>query len=116
MQMIVDSAATLEKDTYVFLLTDGYSWDGASYLAINHQIDRLNRERKTSVNLIILGFDIEDEEVVQDCQNMCTLTKSSSFVEVTEETVDAVFASVIATVNPLSLTDPVLQGLTMEKF
>ena len=116
MQMVVDSCETMEKDSYILLLTDGYSWDQDGYRVIKHQIERINRERKTSIHLIIVGLDIEDEEVVVECRAMCSVSKPSYFVEATLENVDAVFASIISVVNPLNATGPCLQGITMEKF
>lgn len=116
MQMVVDSAETMETDSFVLLLTDGYSWDQEGYRAIKQQIERMNRERKSLIHLIIVGLDIEDEEVVDECRGMCSVSKPSLFVEATLENVDAVFASIISVVNPLDPTGPALQGITMERF
>ena len=116
MQMVVDSGATSEKDSFILLFTDGYSWDPSGYRSIKEQIEKMNRERKTSIHLIIVGLDIEDEEVVEECKAMCSISQPSFFVEVTLENVDAVFASIISVVNPLQLRGPSLCGITMEKF
>ena len=116
MQMIVDSSETLEKDSYILFLTDGYSWDVDDYRSIKRQIEKMNRERMTTIHLVIVGLDIEDEEVVVECRSLSTVSKSSFFAEVTLENVDAVFASVISAFNPIQITGPCLQGITMEKF
>lgn len=116
MQMIVDSSATTEKDTYILLMTDGYSWDVEGYRDIKHQIEKFNRERMTSIHLLILGLDIEDDEIVNECRALSAITKSSMFLEISLDNVDAAFASVISTINALQLTEPSIVGITMEKF
>jgi hypothetical protein len=116
MQMIVDSSATLVKDTFIMLITDGFSWDVEGYRTIKNQIEKLNRERTTTIHIVILGIDIEDKEVVLECQTLKSVTKSSMFIEITMENVDAAFASVVARINPFQLTEPSLVGITMEKF
>ena len=116
MQMTVDSSATTEKDTYILLMTDGYSWDVEGYRDIKHQIEKFNRERMTSIHLLILGLDIEDDEIVNECRALSAITKSSMFLEISLDNVDAAFASVISTINALQLTEPSIVGITMEKF
>jgi HAMP domain-containing protein len=114
-QMVVDASASQENDSYVLLVADGCSSE--SYLSIKRQIERLKRERQTTIHFIILGLDAENEAVLRECQTMCTgLSKASFYMNVTLANVDAGFCRIAHVVSHPPVTNSSLQGLTTEKF
>jgi len=117
-QMLIDSPASSENDSFVVVLTDGYSWDAdvSTQAEIKSQLDRLNRDRTTNIHVIILGMDIEEEETVQQCKMMCTLSKQSLFQEIDEDNVDAIFDELSALLRGEKSRNACDFQLTMEKF
>lgn len=115
-QMIVDSTVTMEIDSYIILIADGYSFDPATYSTVRSQIDRLNHARKSTVNLIILGMDVEDEEVVEACKVMCTVSKLSLYVDINLDNVDSMFDAIGGIISGRALAVGCFLSLTMEKF
>jgi hypothetical protein len=114
-QMVVDSGASADKDSYILLLTDGFSWDSDSYMDIKWQIERMNRERATTIHIIVLGLDVEDEEVVEQCKALCTVSKASYYLDITNcDNLDSVFASVGALIS--GQKSKRLRSITMERL
>jgi hypothetical protein len=98
------------------LLTDGFSWDSEAYASIKWQVERLNRERNTAINVIILGVDVEDDEIIEQCKMMSTVSKASLYMDVTLETIDETFDSIVGLMGGNLLANSCMRGLTMEKF
>ena len=115
-QMIVDSTVTTEIDSYIILIADGYSFDPATYSAVKVQLDRLNQERKTTVHLIILGMDVEEEEVAEACKVMCTVSKLSLYADINVGNMDSMFDAIGGIISGRALTMGCFLSLAMEKF
>lgn len=117
-QMLIDSPATLENDSFLLLFTDGYSWDSDSstQTTIMAQINRMNRDRETKMHVIIFGMDIEDDETKAQCKGMCMVTKQSLYVDIDEENVDSTFDDIGCILRGDKGRHTNQQGLTMEKF
>jgi hypothetical protein len=115
-QMLVDSAASTDSDSYIMLLTDGYSWDSSSQLLVKSQIERVNHERDTKIHVIILGMDVEEEGIVEECKLMCTVSKFSFFKNINLSNVEAAFGTISRRVRGETSSKVGLQGITMEKF
>jgi hypothetical protein len=115
-QMIVDAAASTDNDSYIVLLTDGFSWDSEACASIKRQIERLNRERKTAIHVIILGVDVEEDAIIEQCKMMTTVSKTSFYVDVTLETIDEAFDTIVGLLGGHQHATSCMQGLTMEKF
>jgi len=117
-QMLVDSAASSENDSFLILLTDGYSWDSdaSTQTTIKAQLDRMNRDRETKVTLIILGMDVEEEETIEQCKMMCMLSRQSLYVDIDENNVDATFDKLESLIRGEKSRNVCEGGLTMEKF
>lgn len=113
-QLLVDSST--DTDSYILFLTDGYSWDSSSHLPVKLQIERLNHERDTKIHIIIFGMDVEEDNVVDECKLMCTVSKASFFMNINLSNVDSAFASVGRLLRGETSSDVVLKGITMEKF
>ena len=111
--MLVDCAATTENDSFIFLITDGESWEPTIFAKTRSQIERLNRERSTSINVLLLGIELEEDEIIEHCKILCSVSKRSMFLEVSVANVDEAFAAVAATVSGQGSA---FQGITMEKF
>jgi len=115
-QMVVDSQASLDSDSYIVLLLDGYAWDSDSCASIQLQLERLNRERSTLIHLFIVGLDIEDEDARQQCIGLCNVTKASLYADATIDNIDRVFESITAAIAGRMLSTGFLKGITMERF
>lgn len=115
-QMVVDSQATLEYDSFILLMVDGYAWDDMSCLSLRLKIARLNQERKTMVHLLILGLDIEDDNAREQCMLLSDVTKLSMYVDATLENIDSVFERITVLIGGRPVNSGFLKGLTMERF
>lgn len=116
-QMLIDAHASTVSDTYILLIMDGFSWDSDANRALKSQIEQMNRDRDTKINVIILGMEIEEHEIVEECIEMCSITKASRFVEIDMSNVDSAFDSIRLIVSGGVNSRKVLaQGLTMETF
>ena len=115
-QMVVDSAASSENDSYLVLVADGYSWDPATFSSVRHQIDRLNRERSTSIHVIILGLDVEEEEIIEEYKSVSTVSKVSLYADITLENIDSTFDMIGGIISGHGVNSSCFQCLTMEKF
>jgi hypothetical protein len=116
-QMVVDAAESRENDTFIVAVIDGSSWGSFSATSIRRQIDRLNRERTTVINVIIIGLDLRDSDIVDECRALCLVSRGSTFLEATVDTVDGVFDQVTSIITGRSAASgSILGGITMEKF
>lgn len=115
-QMLVDSGATLECDTFIVLVTDGSPWDLSVDAQVKAQIERMNRDRATLVHVLIVGMGLESEQVKEACQRMCTVTKKSTYIDMDATNLDAAFDEVSAVIRGVDIRKGCSLGLTMEKF
>jgi hypothetical protein len=115
-QMLVDSAASSENDSYIILVADGYSWDPATFSSVRLQIDRLNRGRNATVHLFILGLDVEETEVIDSYKSMCTVSRLSHYSDISMANIDSTFRMIGDIMCGHAMDGSRFQGLTMEKF
>lgn len=115
-QMVVDSQASLDNDSYIVLMVDGYAWDSDACTTLRQQIDRLNRERNTSIHLFIIGLDMEDEYAREQCIQFSSVSKFSFYKDATLETIDGIFDTVATTIAGRPVNKGFLKGVTMERF
>jgi hypothetical protein len=116
-QMLADKSECRDNDTYVVAVIDGTSWGSFSSESIRRQVDRMNRERNTVINIIIIGLDIQSKDVRDSCRELCMVSKASKFLEATVDTIDIVFDQVSSIITKQSATSGnMLGGITMEKF
>jgi len=118
LQMLIDSNEAPENDTFVVLLTDGFSWDSSTPATFKAQIDGMNRDRETKVHVIILGMDIADTAVKEQCKSMCYVSKQSLYLDVDQNNIDHAMALISALIRGETMTGVRLHlhGVTMEKF
>jgi hypothetical protein len=115
-QMIVDSQASFDSDSFILLIFDGYAWDGEACASLGAQIQRLNSERSTMIHLFGIGLDVEDEGARQQCKELSKISKSSFYVDGTLENMDSIFDSIAVVISGRPANTGSLKGLTMEKF
>jgi hypothetical protein len=115
-QMVIDSAASTECDTYIVLILDGYSLDPFATSTVKGQIDTLNQERETKVHVLILGMDIEEADVREECHAMCNITKLSRYMDIDLDTVDASFDVISDLIRGQLYPGSDVPGIIMEKF
>ena len=115
-QMITGSVESQENDTYIVAVVDGSSWDSFAAIAIKEQIDRLNRDRITVVNVIIIGLEL-NSEIADQCRELCMVSRASAFLEARLDTIDSVFDKVSSIIAARGeVIGGILSGITMEKF
>jgi hypothetical protein len=116
-QMVAESAESKENDTYLLAVIDGSTWGSFSPDTVRRQIDRLNRERNTVINIIIIGLDLKSTEVADGCRELCMVSRGSVFLEADLDTLDIAFEKVSSIITGRSATSgSMLGGITMEKF
>ena len=115
-QMIIDCSASTENDSFIVLVADGYSWDPASFMSVQTQIERLNKERATMVHLFILGLDVEEQDVIDQYKVMCSISKLSTYISLSMANMDSTFRTVGGIISSRPIAAGSSQSLTMEKF
>jgi len=117
-QMVVDSQASLENDSFIVLMLDGYAWDSEACSSLRLQIDRLNRERGTKIHLLIVGMemDMESDDARRQCQELGTVSKLSMYADATLENVDGIFRDFATAIAGRNVNSGFLRGITMERF
>jgi len=115
-QMIIDSDVSLENDTYIMYILDGSSGDMQAFDSLRLQIDRLNRERSTSIHLFIVGVCVQDQRIKDQCRQLATASKLSMYADATVESIDGIFDSVKTAMTGRATNNGLLKGITMECF
>jgi len=115
-QMVVDAAASTDNDSFILLMTDGYSWDSEAYASTKEQIELLNSERNTTIHAIILGIDVEEDWIIEQCKMISTVSKKSLYMDVTLENIHEAFDTIAGLLGGHVLDSVCMQGVTMEKF
>jgi hypothetical protein len=116
-QIVAESAESKENDTYLLAVIDGSTWGSFSPDTVRRQIDRLNRERNTVINIIIIGLDLKSTEIADGCRELCMVSRGSVFLEADLDTLDIAFDQVSSIITGRSATSgSMLGGITMEKF
>jgi hypothetical protein len=121
-QMIMDCPVSFDSDSYTILVTDGNSWDSSNVTSIRHQIGKFNSERSTIIHLIIVGLEIEDPTIVEECKSLCSVSSKSQYIELIATTTnnttnaDAVFESVRRILHSGVVDNAYKNCLMMERF
>jgi hypothetical protein len=113
MQMLIDSPLSLQSDSYLILITDGYSQEAMDFCSLKSQIERLNMERNYQIHVLVLGLNVEDERNKMLLEQLGDISKSSIFV--TSEGLESAFESISAIITG-HLSNEFISFLTMEKF
>lgn len=116
-QMLLDSTDD-SLDSFVLHITDGCSSDAGTWDAMKRQIEHWDSERHTKLHIIVVGLGLQGTDVALRCQDLCSVTDDSFYVDVTMNNIDTVFESISALMKKNRNHDSniVVQGLTMEKF
>jgi hypothetical protein len=115
-QMLIDSEASTERDSFLLLLTDGSAWDSSANAPLRAQIERMNKGRETMVHVFILGMGVEAADVKEECKMMCTVTKKSLYIDIDAANVDSAFDDISAVIRGCQIRNICTQGMMMEKF
>jgi hypothetical protein len=115
-QMVVDAEASHNNDSHVIVIMDGKVWGTSALPTVQAQLRRLSRERNSSLNLFILGVGIDRDEIKEECKELCAVSKTSFYVDLTLENVDSVFESIAAAIAGRHMTYGYMKGITMERF
>lgn len=116
-QMIVDDQISKEIDSFIVLVTDGYSYDIRSMSSLKLQIQRLNDDRETQIHIFIIGVELEDEKIIEEYKIVCSVSKLSEYINVsTVNDVGATFCAIRNTIRGPLIGDTSNKGITMERF
>jgi len=115
-QMVVDARASIENDSFIVLMLDGYAWDSDAFRSLQLQIEKLNRERNTSIHLFMIGLDVEDGTARDQCLKLSSLSKMSMYAGATLENIDSIFETITSAIGGSSVHSGFLKGITMERF
>jgi hypothetical protein len=115
LQMLIDSALSLQNDSYIILVTDGCSQDGTDVSSIQSQVQRWNMERTFLIHLLIIGIEIEDDHQRSVLESLGHVSRSSVYIDANPDTLESAFHSISAIVNG-RLSNQLISFLTMEKF
>lgn len=115
-QMLIDSAASTESDSFILLLTDGSFWNVSTHVPFKTQIERMNNDRETKIHVFILGMGIESNAAKQAFKMMCTVTKKSLYIDIDTSNVGTAFDEVSAILRGICIRNVCRQGVIMEKF
>lgn len=117
-QMAIKTSTTLENETTIIYLTDASSWDIISFAATKFQLENIMIEQEPAIKLIVIGIEIRNEKVIEQCQGLCDTSRSSEYIETSPETLDSAFERIVGLVfcENNRHSEALCRGITMEKF
>jgi hypothetical protein len=115
-QMIIDNSISMEVDSFIIVILDGSTFDGRTMCSLKIQIQQLNNNRETQVHILILGIQIDDERIINDCRYICSASKLSRYYDINVLNIDSVFGMIRTSIRGPLICDTLSKGLTMEKF
>ena len=115
LQMLIDSALSLQSDSFIVLVTDGSSLDAMDVSTIRSQVEGWNSERTYLIHLLIVGIDISNGRQQSVLESLGNVSRSSIYLNASPDTLKSAFHSVSAIVNG-RLSNQLISFLTMEKF
>jgi hypothetical protein len=115
LQMLIDSALSLQSDSFIILVTDGCTQEAMDVSLIQSQVERCNVERTYLIHLLIIGIEIEDDHQRSMLESLGHVSRSSVYINANSDTLDHAFHSISAIVNG-RLSNQLISFLTMEKF
>jgi hypothetical protein len=114
-QMLSDSSASLECDSYIVLVLDGFAWDSNACSSLKAQLQRMN-QGDTRTHVFILGMGLEEPQVKEECRDLCTVSKASFYKDIDMDNVDSTFLSLRILIQDQAKRNNFGQGTIMEKF
>lgn len=120
MNLISSPSRSRTSDVFLIFISDGSTWDPASFSAMQQQIREVSSKRTASINIIAIGIEVENEEFADACRGLCLATRShhSSYLVADKESIHDVFeraANLIAS-GSSSESSRIQLGITMERF
>ena len=115
--MVLNVSTSSASDVFLIYISDGRSWDPESFEPLVEKIQKASSHRKSSIDVIAIGVEIEDSEFSESCERICSATRSrnSKFLSATEDSLEHAFGECISAAKIFD-RNRIQQGLTMEKF
>jgi hypothetical protein len=115
--MVLDVSASAASDVFLIYISDGRSWDPEGFEPLAEKIRTASSHRKSSIDVIAIGVEIENPEFSESCERICSATRSrnSKFLSATEDSLEHAFEECMLAAK-LFDRSRIQQGLTMEKF
>jgi hypothetical protein len=107
----------VEIPMFLIAFIDGHSWDPKSFGRVHDQLTRLQRQSRSEVHVIVVGFELPDN-VEEQCNTLGRLSRSSAYIRADAGTIDNAFERVgtLMSVGRGTTTESIHGGITMEKF
>eukprot|EP00751_Fragilariopsis_kerguelensis_P019042 CAMPEP_0170835490 /NCGR_PEP_ID=MMETSP0734-20130129/1610_1 /TAXON_ID=186038 /ORGANISM="Fragilariopsis kerguelensis, Strain L26-C5" /LENGTH=939 /DNA_ID=CAMNT_0011202311 /DNA_START=88 /DNA_END=2904 /DNA_ORIENTATION=- len=132
LQMLIDSSVSLQNDSYIVWITDGYTrYESSSMISLRNQIARLNEERCYQIHVLVIGLNnsvkasednniVDNENVrqqqIQLLEDIGDVSKNSFYINTkTEEELRRAFIHIASTLSNHRATSQFISFLTMEK-
>lgn len=115
-QMIIDEQLSNEIDSFIVLVTDGFSFDLNILHSLKEQIQRINEDRETQIHIFIIGLDLQDEDVAEEYKIVCSVSRLSEFFHVSASNLGSAFCSIQNSIRGPLIGDTLNKGITMERF
>ena len=134
LQMLIDSSVSLQSDSYIVWIVDGYTrYESRTMISLQNQIKRVNKERCYQINVLVIDLynnnnkksdniiaDVDDENARQQQKELLEeigiVSKNSMYTNATsEEELRRAFLS-IGSILSNKPTSQFISFLTMEKF
>ena len=134
LQMLIDSSVSLQSDSYIVWIVDGYTrYESRTMISLQNQIKKINKERCYQINVLVIDLynnnnkkddniiaDVDDENARQQQKELLEeigiVSKNSMYTNATsEEELRRAFLS-IGSILSNKPTSQFISFLTMEKF
>lgn len=125
LQMLIDSALSLQSDSFVILVTDGCSLENdgeaaaAPLRSARSQIERLNMERTYQIHVLVVSIDADDDAGGGGSsgllEGLASVSRHSMVLDVRSDDLEPAFQAVTNVVRGRS-SSQFISFLTMEKF
>jgi hypothetical protein len=120
LQMAIESASSTASDVYLIYVSDGRAWSEETFTPLQEKVAKACRHSSASIDIIVIGVDVENIQFEESCKNLCLATRSrdSKYIGTDISSIDQAFERVEGLMNSGTSIDGnrLMHGLTMQKF
>jgi tetratricopeptide (TPR) repeat protein len=120
LKMAIESASSTASDVYLIYVSDGHAWSEETYTPLQEKIQKASRHSSASIDIIVIGLEVENPQFEESCKNLCLATRSrdSRYISTDMSSIDQAFEKVERLMNSGTSIDGnrLMHGLTMQKF
>ena len=116
LDMLTRPGSRTKRESFIFVIIDEYSWDVKEYRRIKWQIARTSKENDVPIHAILIGVDIRNTQIKEECKSIGTVSQESRFENVRNDNVHCVFQSLGTIVSGGDTPWKSLQCITIQKL